>query len=535
MKSRLPLDLFGEVTAPNGTRYKWDANQAATSRLQNGRFATKIGEGFSDGSGQLPRRIDQDYPDLGLINSVVFTGADGSIAYEGRLSALPRQLTDTHSIGVTLAGWMAHAKDRKFQEIYVDRDVSHWTDIPFNRKVALAGFQTLGELSWSSANGGWTADFPATAMTAQAIAELWYAAPAAVKIAKLQYRGTGSGTLTGWRQEFEAGDTDNGASADSYAQTFDDTLRTITLTTARRYMWEQLFANTSAITPSAGTIRSISKLGVFGNHGLTSHIGDPAEPDGFYGSDVIKNIASRFCPLLDTSGVEDSNYVIQNLAFIDPTFPYDAFLEINKYHLWHLGVWDNRILTWRPYDLTDYQWEIRTDDPGTTFTWQGLSTDMLFNGISVLYTDLLTGLPNILTPDVYTDLADSSTANPWNAWGIAHWDELQLSTPVLQADALQLGRAALADRNRPRTPGTITATGYIRDRAGVQQPVWKVRAGDTISVTNFPNDSPRLIVETDYDDESKQITLSIDRPFALLDAYLDRLSNALVGAGLQGG
>lgn len=69
----------------------------------------------------------------------------------------------------------------------------------------------------------------------------------------------------------------------------------------------------------------------------------------------------------------------------------------------------------------------------------------------------------------------------------------------------------------------------LKDRQGIEQPAWKVRAGDTISITNFPNDTPRLIVETTWDAESKTLTMSIDRPFALVDAYLDRLSNA-VGA-----
>jgi hypothetical protein len=236
--------------------------------------------------------------------------------------------------------------------------------------------------------------------------------------------------------------------------------------------------------------------------------------------------------MLDTSGVQTNNYVVQHCAYRDPIFPYDAFLDLNKYALWHLGVWDNRQLVYRPYDLTDYDWEIRTDDPGTTFSPQGPSTDSLVNGICVTYTDPLTGVTDRLTPDTSSLLADASATNPWNTHGIDAWDEITLSTPVLAAQALVLGQAALADRNRAKTPGTITTTGYIRDRAGNQQPVWKVRAGDTIAITNFPNDSPRLIVETSYNDEQKQLSLSIDAPFALLDAYLDRLTNAVGAAGL---
>jgi hypothetical protein len=185
---------------------------------------------------------------------------------------------------------------------------------------------------------------------------------------------------------------------------------------------------------------------------------------------------------------------------------------LNKYHLWHLGVWEGkRQLVYRPYDLTDYDWEIRTDDQGTTFSPQGPSTDGLFNGIEVTYTDLLTGVVDTLTPDTYTDLTDSAADNPWNVVDRDKRGEIALSSPTLAAQALELGQAALADLNRPKTPGTLTATGYIRDRAGNRQPVSKVRAGDTIAITNFPNDAPRLIVETDYDDESKTLKLC-DRP-----------------------
>jgi hypothetical protein len=34
-----------------------------------------------------------DYPDQSLIDTVTFYGADGTVAYEGRVQALPRDLT----------------------------------------------------------------------------------------------------------------------------------------------------------------------------------------------------------------------------------------------------------------------------------------------------------------------------------------------------------------------------------------------------------------------------------------------------------
>jgi hypothetical protein len=532
MSSLVPLDLFAEIITASGARYKWDANQPSGSRPQNLSFRTKIGEGFSDASLQLARRIDQDYADLNLVDGLVLTGADGSIAYEGRNAAMPRDLSDTHSISVTFAGWMAHAKDRKFADVFTDRDTGQWGAPSAARKAAiLAASTSLGDFDYAADQGSLTVALPNQALGTLTLAEAWYAPPPDVLIASVGYRGKATTLPAGYVQNFFAADTRTSGFS-GVAPTLDDTLRTAAMATAKRYVMHQLTSNGTAATPAAGSSIQFSKLAAYGNHGLTLRTGDPAEPDGIWLSDIIKNIAQRFCPLLDTSGVQDNAYVVQHCAYRDRTFPYDAFLDLNKYALWHLGVWDNRQLVYRPYDLTDYDWEIRTDDPGTTFSPQGPSTEDLFNGIAVTYTDPLTGVPDTLTPDTTSALSDTSTSNPWNQHGIAKWNEITLSSPTLAAQASSLGQAALADSNRPRTPGTITVRGYIRDRAGNKQPCWKVRAGDTISITNFPNDSPRLIVETDYDDESKQVRLSIDRPFALLDAYLDRLANGLGGAGL---
>jgi hypothetical protein len=525
----LPLDLFIEVTTAEGTRYRWDANQAPGSRPLNLSFRSKIGEGFSDASLQLARRIDLDYPDLNLGDAVTIRGADGGTVYEGYVAAMPRELSDRHVIGVTLTGWMAHAKDRQFQEIYVDRDIGQWGDMPLERKAGL-GPISYGDFAYTTAQGGLVCALPNQALGTDTIAEAWYQAPPDCAVAKIGYKGTTTSLPGGWLQSFYTASGRDDSGAAGAAPTLDGTLRSVT-TTAQRYAFHETYSHGVAATPAAGANLTFSKLAVYGNHGLTTRTGDTTEPDGLYLSDILKNVAQRWCPLLDTSGVQDNPYVVQHCAFRDPTFPYDAWLELNKYALWHLGVWDNRKLTYKPYDLTDYQWEIRTDDPGITFSPQGPSTDSLFNGIAVTYTNPLTGVADRITPETTSTLADTSTANPWTAHGRTHWDEITLTTPTLAAQAALLGVAALADRNRPKTPGTITATGYIRDRAGNLQPVSKVRAGDTIKITNF-NDVVRLIVEADYDDEQKTVNLSIDKPFALLDAYLDRQQNALQAAGL---
>src|SRR5205085_12381646 len=127
---------------------------------------------------------------------------------------------------------------------------------------------------------------------------------------------------------------------------------------------------------------------------------------------VLRYLVSKYCPRLDPSGIIDSNYVVQHLAYKDFTFPYDAALDLNKYHLWNFGVWEGRRVVFEPYDLTDYQWEIRTSDPGVEFSAQGPSTQDTFNAILVTYRDVQTGRTERISSDTHPELADPDPSNP---------------------------------------------------------------------------------------------------------------------------
>lgn len=545
-----PLDLFLEVTAADGRRFKWDGNQPDANRPKNLSFRSKLGEGFSDASLNLTRRIDLDYPDLSLLNDVTVVGADGSVAYEGRISQMPRETGEQFSVGVTLTEWMAHAADQKFTGVIVDRDHGSWGAMSSARKAALLTAswtphdpESTTDPTDSSAQvstvwtGGWASPFKPQA-------QAFYDAGAGnlVKVVSYSWKRTNTTSMnvpadTNWSWYVAVSSDDKMTAFDGSAElraAGPSNLQTFTSPTARRFAVLTTAYNATGVA-AEGTRWGVdwSKLAVYGDHGLTLRTGDPTEPPGVTASDVLRHLVSKYCPKLHPDGIRDTTYVIPHLTFRDPTTPYDAFLQLNKYHLWHLGVWEGRVVHFRPYDLSEYQWEIRTDDEGTTFQAQGPSVENLFNGINVTYTDLLTGKPNRLLAKDHAELRDESPMNDFNRHGIPHPDELQLSAPTLEAQALQIGRAILIQRNTPKTPGTMTVRGHIRDRVGNWQPVWKIRAGDLISVTNFPNDSPRLVHDALYNDDDKTVTLAIDAPADALDAYLDRLSVALQARGLS--
>ena len=62
---------------------------------------------------------------------------------------------------------------------------------------------------------------------------------------------------------------------------------------------------------------------------------------------------------------------------------------------------------------------------------------------------------------------------------------------------------ALAEFNVAKHKGTATVRGYIKDRAGNLQPVWKVRAGDRVVITDIVDEEVHVVTETDYGHDDK--------------------------------
>ena len=95
---------------------------------------------------------------------------------------------------------------------------------------------------------------------------------------------------------------------------------------------------------------------------------------------------------------------------------------------------------------------------------------------------------------------DENPDNPANREGIDRWPVvLELSNPATASGALALGRVALAEFNRPKSPGTVNvAGGYIMDGQNNFSPLTRSRAGQTLSIADLPNESPRLITATSW-------------------------------------
>lgn len=551
MPAKPPLGLSVEITTASGTNFRWGKGSGDPGNIaQHIRFSTRLGDGFADGGCSLARRIDRDYVDVNLLDDVVFSGNDGSIAYEGRIGSNPRSIDDAHSLEINAAGWMTNARDKKAQVIFIDRSFGDWSGQSVARQIALtagtaaptSGESTVDPVSKAaalklSATGAWVSPGLPNC-------EAWYNA-----------RGLPIGSLYyAWKIASSVNSADAnwswvaGLCTDDLATTSDTTAElraagpgtgTLTATTSTK-IFARVRLSYAANAGSEGVVYALywTCLAVYGNHGLTKQgTGDATNAPGLLVSDMIRYVIDTYCPKLNSSGVTATTYPVQHAVYLDPTDPFDVIADLNKYHRFIFGVEENKRFYYRSVDLGDYDWSVDYNEPGVTIALQGDSTDGgVYSGISVNFTDLSSGLPGRITPLTNpTTLLDTNPNNPAIEHGIDRWADISLSTPMMPADAAQIGKAALAEMNTPKGQGSITIKGHIKDRAGHWQQGWKPRAGDRVAITSSASlsDRPRLISETSWDQDSLTLTITVEDTAQRVDAFLDRLATALTAANLQ--
>lgn len=529
--------LAATVTRPDGTIVRWGYGELDCADVPvDLSFGTSVPGGFKDCSLSLLRELNPR-TDEGLFNNLRIYGPGNQTAWEGRIAQLPRQ-TGPNTLQPGAVGHSAHLTDFEgFMMVYVDRDPGNWQAPQLARQVAIAGTgYPQGGVPTSSDAGGITfAPTGGQLLLANDLSELIYTAPPGVTIASLQYKGTQAGTWTSFENPtwFTANTADL-ASAASGSLTLDGSLHTASLT-ARRYVMLRA-ATTANVTPGAGMLRAYSQIAAYGNHGLPLHTTAAGEPDGVYASDVIPDILDRAAPLLNhtSATIQATTFPIPHLAFTSPTTAADAIAATNAYHNWDWAVWDNQTFYYGPAG-SGVEWQARLAD-GASLSLEGDTAEQIIDGIIVAYTD--GGIQKYAGPvgsglDVESSyLEDPDVENPASTHGLQKWPVLSMSVPTTDAGAVEIGSIYLAERNLASRRGQITLTNTARHPQEGDVPVWRVRAGDTIRLSDRPGDPARRIVETAYSHSNRSITLTLDSTAHKLDALLERL---IVSTGLLTG
>lgn len=542
--------LSVSIATASGAVYRWGPDEWEAKNIPQAiSFSTVMPGGFKGASITLPRRIDLDYADLNLLDTVQILGPGNEVVWEGRVQQLPRSHSETFSIQVGAVGWAAHlVDDASFREIYIDCELSAWQAPSTKRQLdLLAGSYALSAgsqvaPSGSEGSAGPTIVFDFTGVTATPTfnegQEMWYPS-GGVNLGHLLFDQVGDATTT-W-EKYGALCTDDHTFAEkspNYSGLNENNGQGVHAAgTGRKYACLGAFYTNNGFSGQMTNLQRWRNVKVLGNHGLPQQGTWPNV--GFYASDVIADVVSRAAPFLNystgTSGsIQPSTFVIPHLVFREPTTALAVIMLANGYHLWEWGVWKNREFFFREPSAERLTWETRLSD-GARLDLEGTQVDDLYNGVLVQYTDptgvsRTAGPPGSGADATSSSLVDLSASNPVNAHGIPRkWALLSLSQTTTQEGAVQLGAIFLGEKSLPQRRGQLVLTGTVSHPTAGTRPACTVLAGDWVRIADHPADIPRKIIETNYDAQADTMTCSLDNTSQQLDAILERLGVSLIG------
>jgi hypothetical protein len=547
--SRLTLS----VTHSNGKTTRWGPDAADATEIPDDlTFGTSIPGGDKDLTCSLLRRIDLDYPDQGLFDEVRLYGPGNRSVWRGKMAQFPRSHGQGYGITPGAVGLSALLdRQRGFREIYVDRDLGRWSTAAVQRRLNVLGTYTIldpstvpdtatGQPSLATVfTNTWT-------NTTRPLAEAWYDATG-IPLGSVYYAWKKNANVSSadanwkWYAKLASDDVETASDATANLRAAGPGTGTLTATGTKKY---GLLQHLYDAGPGGGANSEYAIywtcLAVYGAHGLTKQGSDTAtSAKGFYASDVIQDIVERAAPDLTIGEIEATSFVIPHLVFADPTRGADAIAAVNAYHLYDWGVYDGEFF-YRATDPDRLCWQARLDQ-GANLTLDGDTGAQVFNGVLVRYTDPL-GKQRIAGPpaaywdggvaladSTNTALVDTSASNPLNAWGETAWGELSIGFTTTAAGAEAIGAAWLAERSLAQRRGSLTLTGTVTHPSEGDVPVWRVRAGDYVSISDHPATVARRIIETRYTHGSRSITLSLDNTNFKLESILERLGVQLMG------
>lgn len=524
--SRKPSTLLHAVVeSVDGAVFRYDAfTRDPENRLLTAKKSSRMMEGYAGGAVLLPRGPSVNLGELGPYGTLKLYLDDGDQVYESRIAA-PEADSATQRVSVECASWMSHGRDRPMPPyIYRDADRSAWKEMSAARKIYLEslGIDAQAATTLDGDTGG-----VVTRMTGAwdgvAQSESWYnRLPARIGFVRFPWRvnsnvnpASASWLWLGTLEELDSGASGGVTTGD--LQPSGGTGSVDLVPTGINPVFASVvlqFATAGGVTGTPYEV--IWQPVVYGPHDL------PELPNGgLRVSDMIKHSAAMAAPLLDTSGIADTEFEVMQALIPDLLDPYDFWVSLNKYELRNLAVWDDRKMTYDAIDDSDADWYVRRADPNVRVKFDGPNAGAQANGIMVRFQNIENGRADLLTPSTNLELADNDPRLAANRLGVDAWESVTLPDPDTPEGASRYGQLALARFNAQARGGKITIKGHVQDAAGAWHPVSKIRVNDTILVADEPGEVPRVIYEEDYDYGPDVSTLTVNRPSQDADAILD--------------
>ena len=489
-------------------------------------FDTQIPGGFGSALITLPKPANLYADDARLFSDVVIYGRGGRVFYEGFVTGVPQ--VGANEIRLELSGWAsALQRYQTFREIFVDRDLGRWEDASRDRQVAVGGSRGGPEVIWDITT-------PALKLTAESgipnpFNEAWYDAGAGLTIASIYYDMISVST-SDYVGNIGVATTDNSglsSTADLLTGTNSSASGTFVPSTPRRYGVISFYL--------IGTVSGGEKythwrnLAVYGNHGLTLQ---GTDPKGVFGSDVIRYAIGKTLLNTTSESVEQSSQIIRHLAFREDT-PINEVIEqvtaigssTTQPNDW--GVYEDKTFFWATPGTYGKTWRVRRDQVATAMS-EGPDADARIAGVKVVYSDA-SGREKSVGPvgsNADTETAELESIDPDNpAKRIpGAYEVVNVGLVPLEADAVNIGKLILNERNQLKWRGSVDIQGEATDDNGNRYPVALVRAGDQIVIEDDNDTRPRPINSTSYSHSDMSLQANVGARPDTLESLLGRLA-----------
>lgn len=510
-------------------------------------FSHAASGGFKELGVGLRRNVELPWFDLTRFDELeVFAPALGNrVIWEGYNVEFPRDLQPgSEGFQVGAVGWSDYlTHDPHYRALFIDRMIEHWAPPSAYRKAIMSAFN----IPW---NGDASADTdPALGNSGLrlVIRDTW-AAPNRPECEAVF--DAGPGVLVGnLYLAWDASLTNNNffelfwMSADDDAVTAGGTTSADVYTAGNTGMLDVAVAGKrfvlvawrySATPAGVAGVEYPVRLTNLAVEGLGVTRRGVAPDHGIYASDAVAHIVSNAAPLLNFStgtngSVQDTGFVIPQLAFLESHTAEEALAKTNAYHLFDWGCEEHRTFYYRDPEQSSTTYRTRLSE-GAVPKLEGLQGEDTHNGVFVVFTDptgarRAAGPPGATFAD-YVDatLADTDSENPANAHGRRKWGKLEIRVMTTLSGALQMGQRWLADAKSIDDRGSIELPPWIRDPSGGYVPSFLLRGGDRLIVGDMDGRARRVSEMAYADDDQPKTTATFGGVPHSLEALMERVA-----------
>lgn len=288
--------------------------------------------------------------------------------WSGRVEERSRGGQASEEINVTCYGPGQALKDNLMNMIYVDRDLSGWTDLPLARRLVILSVKNVVENGTQESDNATPALFlKLQAGTSNGHVEAWYDAGEGNTVGSIYYDATSKST-SGCNGELSKATGPSAAPTAVVADflTGTDSSQSGTATMGERYALWRFFNSGTVPTNEQNLV--VKKLTVFGDHGLTKR--GSAGSEGFYDSDIVQHVISQL-PGVTARQIDAGSFVIQQAAYKDKVQHEQIINDVSQYENRDWGTWGsddifditgNAQFDYKLKDTTTRHWTVSRED-----------------------------------------------------------------------------------------------------------------------------------------------------------------------------